>query len=167
MNLRPILVLTTLSVMPFSALTELMMKDNWKIVKHNIEFWKLASKLDWNESTHCACYFCGLLLHLCTEVLQSGSKPSTLSALCLKAQDADEIYWMMKEKTKTKSKAPPKKDHRPLHSSSNSNNSSAPKSNNPPCSANSSKSDAKPRNFKEKSKDSTKLGKNGKLTTEE
>ena len=74
---------------------------------------------------------------------------------------------MMKEETNAESKAPPKKDHRPSHSNSTSNNSSAPKSNNPPRSENSSKSDAKNKNFKEKSKDSTKLGKNGKLTTEE
>ena len=51
------------------ALTELTMKDNWKIVKYNIEFRKLASKLDWNESALCACYFCRLPLHLCNEVL--------------------------------------------------------------------------------------------------
>ena len=69
---------------------------------------------------------------------------------------------MMKEETNAESKAPPKKDHRPSHS--NSNNSSAPKSNTPPHLENSSKSDAK---LKEKSKDSTKLGKNRKLTTEE
>ena len=149
------------------ALTELTMKDNWKIVKYNVEFWKLASKLDWNESALCARYFRGLLLHLRTEVLRSGGKPSTLSALRLKAQDADEIYWMMKEETNAESKAPPKKDHKPSHSNSNSNSSSAPKSNNPPHSENSSKSDAKNKNFKEKSNDSTKLGKNGKLTTEE
>ena len=149
------------------ALTELTMKDNWKIVKYNIEFWKLASKLNWNKSALCAHYFHRLPLHLHTEVLQSGGKPSTLSALYLKAQDTDEIYWMMKEETNTESKAPPKKDHKPSHSNSNSNSSSAPKSNNPLRSENSSKSDTKPKNFKEKSKDSTKLEKNRKLTTEE
>ena len=51
------------------ALTELTMNDNWKIIKYNVEFWKLTSKLDWNESALCACYFCGLPLCLHTEVL--------------------------------------------------------------------------------------------------
>ena len=77
------------------ALTELTMREHSCTVKYNVDFWKLVSKLDWNESTLCTCYFCGLPLHLRTEVL-CGSKPTTLAALHLKVQDADEIYRMMK-----------------------------------------------------------------------
>ena len=72
------------------ALTELTMREHSRIVKYNVDFWKLASKLDWNESRLCARYFRSLPLHLCTEVL-CGGKPTTLAALHLKAQDADEI----------------------------------------------------------------------------
>ena len=39
-----------------------------------------------------------------TEVFRGG-KPTTLAALHLKVQDADEIYWMMKNKASHKSKA--------------------------------------------------------------
>ena len=150
------------------ALTELMMKDNWHIVKYNVEFWKLASKLDWNESALCARYFCGLPLRLRTEVLRNGGKPSTLGALRLKAQDADEIYWMTKEETSNETKPSPKKDHK----SSNSNPNPNPNSNSHNSSSrsgNPSGSDSKFKSHKEKSKDSSnpKVGKNGKLTTDE
>jgi Ty3 transposon capsid-like protein/Zinc knuckle len=150
------------------ALTELSMKENWRIVKYNVEFWKLASKLDWNESALCARYFRGLPLRLRTEVLRSG-KPNTLAALRMKAQDADEIYWMMKEEANSESRAPPKKDAKSSHSNSNSNSnsSSTPKHNNSSRSENPSNSDAKSKTSKDKPKDSSKVGKNGKLTTEE
>ena len=67
------------------ALTKLTMKDNGRIVKYNVEFWKLASKLDWNESALCARYFRGLPMRLCTEILRNGGKPSTLATMRLKA----------------------------------------------------------------------------------
>src|SRR3984885_4076910 len=149
------------------ALNELSMKENSRIVKYNVEFWKLASKLDWNESALCARYFHGLLLRLCTEVLRGG-KPTTLAALHLKAQDTDEIYWMMKEEANHESKAPVKKDHK----SSNSNHNSKPANNDASSSANPSKPNSSSnksnmKNSKEKPKDYTKVGKNGKLTNEE
>ena len=150
------------------ALNELTMKENSRIVKYNVEFWKLASKLDWNESALCARYYRGLPLRLRTEVLRGG-KPTTLAALRLKAQDTDEIYWMMKEEANHETRAPAKKEHKP----SNSNNTHNSKSSNSEASssANPTKSDAsnKPntKNSKDNKKDYTKVGKNGKLTSEE
>ena len=75
------------------ALNELTMKKGAHIVKYNIDFWELASHVSWNEAALHNGYFCRLLLHPCTEVLRGG-KPTTLSALHLKAQDADNIHWM-------------------------------------------------------------------------
>src|SRR3984885_13225953 len=149
------------------ALNELLMKENSHIVKYNVEFWKLASKRDWNESALCARYFRGLLLHLCTEVLHGG-KPTTLAALRLKAQDTDKIYWMMKEEANHESKAPMKKDHK----SSNSNHNLKPINSDTSSLANplkpdSSSNKSNTKNSKEKPKDYTKVGKNGKLTNEE
>ena len=149
------------------ALNELSMKENSCIVKYNVEFWKLTSKLDWNKSALYARYFCGLPLCLRTEVLRGG-KPTTLAALRLKAQDTDEIYWMMKEEANHESKAPVKKDHK----SSNSNHNSKPANNDASSSANPSKPNSSSnksnmKNSKEKPKDYTKVGKNGKLTNEE
>ena len=51
------------------ALTELTMKDNGRIIKYNVEFGKLVSKLDWNESALCARYFRRLPMCLRTEIL--------------------------------------------------------------------------------------------------
>ena len=62
------------------ALTEISMKENSRIVKYNVEFWKLASRVDWNESALTARYFRGLPLRLRTEVLRDG-KPTTLPKL--------------------------------------------------------------------------------------
>jgi len=42
------------------ALTDFTMKDNSRILKYNVEFWCLASKLDWNESALRACYYRGV-----------------------------------------------------------------------------------------------------------
>src|SRR3984885_13439710 len=143
------------------------MKENSRIVKYNVEFWKLASKLNWNESALCACYFHRLPLRLCPEVL-CGGKPTTLAALRLKAQDTDEIYWMMKEEANHESKAPVKKDHKPSNSNHNlkpANNDALSLAN--PLKPDSSSNKSSTKNLKEKPKDYTKVGKNGKLTNEE
>ena len=61
---------------------------------HN--FWELASRVSWNKSALCDQYFLRLPLCLLTEILRGG-KPTTLAALRLKAQDADNIYWMQED----------------------------------------------------------------------
>ena len=44
------------------ALNELTMKKGTHIVKYNIDFWELASRVSWNEAALCDQYFCGLPL---------------------------------------------------------------------------------------------------------
>ena len=85
------------------SLNELQMKKSTRIVKYNIDFWELASRVDWNESALSDRYFCGLPLRFRTEVLR-GSKPKTLAGLRLKAQEADNIYWMQEEESRLESK---------------------------------------------------------------
>ena len=68
-------------------------------MKYNMDFWELASQVSWNKAALCDRYYCGLPLHLCMEVLHGG-KPQTLAQLCLKAQDADNIYWMQEEEAR-------------------------------------------------------------------
>ena len=46
------------------SLTEISMKDGSRIVKYNVEFWKLVMRVDWNESALTARYFRGLPLRL-------------------------------------------------------------------------------------------------------
>ena len=62
------------------------MKKGAHIVKYNVDFWELASRVSWNEAALRDRYFRGLPLRLRTEVLRGG-KPTTLAALRLKAQD--------------------------------------------------------------------------------
>ena len=155
------------------SLHELSMKKTAHIVKYNVDFWELASRVSWNEAALRDWYFRGLPLRLRTEVLRGG-KPNTLAALRLKAQDADNIYWMQEDETRLESKNsgnirnPSKKDSnknsnshsssKPSPNSNNNNNSSSTSSKTPPKGA----SKDKP-----KSSISDKLGKNGKLTGDE
>ena len=67
-----------------NLLTNLTMNENSKILKYNVDFWKLAAQLSWNKSALVARYFSGLLLRLHIEVMRGG-KPQTLGALHLKA----------------------------------------------------------------------------------
>jgi hypothetical protein len=85
------------------SLSELVMKKAAKIMKYNVDFWELASRVSWNEAALRDRYFRGLPLRLRTEVLRGG-KPQTLAQLRLKAQDADNIYWMQEEEARIESK---------------------------------------------------------------
>jgi Zinc knuckle len=77
----------------------------------------------------------------------------------------------MKEETSNEARTSPRKDHKPPHSNPSSNNPFTPKPSSAFRSENPSNSDARNRtkNYKEKPKhfSSDKVGKNGKLTTEE
>jgi hypothetical protein len=82
-----------------SSLINLTMGEDSRIVKYNVEFWKLVAQLDWNESSLTTRYFIGLLLWIQVEILR-GRKLTTLAAMCLKAQNADNIYWIEKDEAK-------------------------------------------------------------------
>jgi Ty3 transposon capsid-like protein len=142
-------------------LTEISMKDHHRVMKYNVDFWKLASRVDWNESTLYAHYFSGLPARLHVEVIRGG-KPDTLVELRLKAQDADEIYWMMKVETNNNSRSKPtpstsKKDDKPSASYSASTPLSSAKT--------ASKPQLPPAKGKPKDSIADKLGKDGKLQT--
>ena len=140
------------------------MKENSRIVRYNVEFWKLAARVDWNDAALRECYFRGLPLRLRTEVIRGG-KPTSLGDLRLKAQECDEVFWMQKNEasleTKTKptppTKDPPKPNSTPSQNSQNKSNDSNKKPNNQ---NNKSENSDKPRDTKH-------LGKDGRLTTEE
>ena len=105
-----------------------------------------------------------------------GGKPSTLGALRLKAQDADDIYWMQKNETSRSSGTSAKKD-KPKTSYDNSTSNSPSNTNSNNHSNNSkSSSGSKSKSNSGNSKNSEKpkvnvltdkLGKDGKLTSDE
>jgi hypothetical protein len=157
------------------SLTEISMKDSSRIVKYNVEFWKLVARVDWNESALTARYFCGLPLRLRVEVMRGG-KPTSLATMRLKAQDADDIYWMQKDEANQETRNSgnsgnsAKEDSKGnTHSNSNFNsNHPSPK----PTSSNvgnpaSSGKRSEPKDKPKPNPLADKLGKNGKLTGEE
>ena len=161
-----------------NLLTNLTMNENSKILKYNVDFWKLAAWLSWNESALVARYFSGLLLCLHIEVMRGG-KPQALGALHLKAQDADNIYWMQKNEMSHSSGTSGGKKDKPKSSSDNNSHSNSNSNSN----YNSNKLNSSS-NFKSKSNSGNsgsskssdkpkvnalteKLGKDGKLTSEE
>ena len=155
-----------------NLLTNLTMNKKSKIFKYNVDFWKLAARVSWNKSALLVQYFSGLLLHLRIEVM-SGGKPQTLGALCLKAQDADDIYWMQKnEMSHSSGNSSGKKDKSKSSSDNHNSNSNSNSNNSKPNSNSSSKSKSNSRNSKTSDKPKVnalteKLGKDGKLTSEE
>jgi hypothetical protein len=156
-------------------LTNLAMSENSRILKYNVEFWKLAARLDWNESALVAWYFSRLPLRLRVEVMRGG-KPSTLGDLRLKAQDADDIYWMQKNETSRSSGTSAKKDKpKTSYDNSSSNSPSNTNSNNhsnnfKSNSGSKSKSNSGNNKTSDKPKVNAltdKLGRDGKLTSDE
>ena len=161
------------------ALSELAMNKTARITKYNVDFWELASQVNWNEAALHEQYFCGLPLRIRMGVLHGG-KPHTLAALRLKAQDADNIYWMQEEESKLENKTSGASGGNSGHSGKKdanrnySNSGSHPKSNSSnnqskSSSSNYSSSSGSKGSSKDKPKNSIsdKLGEDGKLTGEE
>ena len=156
------------------SLYTISMKENSRIIKYNVEFWKLAARVTWNDTALKECYYCRLPLRLRTKVIRSG-KPQTLAELQLKAQECDEVWWMQEgEAALEKSPASSSKGkghHNPSsskgHSSGSASNSDEKhKSNKKDNSDKSSKSDKSDKTTSEP-KDTSHLGKDGKLTAAE
>ena len=87
-----------------NALSNLTMKDSHRVSKYIVDFNKFAARLDWNESALRNQFYCGLPLRLCTEILKGG-KPTSLAALCHKAQECDQVHWLTKDETAKESKS--------------------------------------------------------------
>jgi hypothetical protein len=178
------------------SLHKLDMKENHHINRYIVDFTKYASRLDWNEPALRDKFYRGLPLRLRTELLRGG-KPTTLTAMRTKAQECDQAYWLAKDEASKDSKPAPKpKDNsRPNNpsssSNSNSNNSNnrsnnrsdnrPPRHNNQPSSSNISgsgsqfprsnnstnNSNNKPNHPPRSSDLSSKLGRDGKLNSDE
>jgi hypothetical protein len=162
----------------------LHMQSNQTILKYDLEFMRLASVLDWNESALCRRYYLGLpdRIHEFMSRLPDG-KPKTLIAMKSAANIADQRHWeRSREKKRTEgpshrstdnSNKSSNRDGNKGNSSGNSSgkpNSSGNKFNpKPSSSANpSSNKSGGPKNTSSyKPNLDGKLGKNGKLTFQE
>ena len=146
------------------------MKDSHRVTRHTVEFNKLAARTDWNEPALRDRFFRGLPLRLRTDLLRGG-KPNSLAKMRQKAQKYDQAYWLMKDEaakstpptsSASKDKSSAHSDKKPFHSSSGQ--SSSRSDSRPNASSSSSKSGSST-TFKKDLSD--KLGKDGKLRTDE
>ena len=162
-----------------TALSNLTMKDSQRITRYIVEFNKLAARTNWNEPALRDKFFRGLPLHLHTDLLKSG-KPKSLSKMCLKAQSYDQAYWVTKDEvtksspstqsTNAKDKDKPsysdKKRYTPSDQQSTSQSGFHP--NNTSSLTNSFSKNPSPSSGSTRKPDlSEKLGKDGKLRSDE
>ncbi|KAF8624908.1 hypothetical protein AX17_006979 [Amanita inopinata Kibby_2008] len=155
-----------------TALTNLSMKDSHHVTKYVVEFNKLAARIDWNEPALRDRFYHGLPLCLRTEALKGG-EPLTLAAMHCKAQECDQIHWMTRDEIAREPKSAPRsaaKDSDAKPSTSSSTNASKPSNTPRPSRPGHSASPSAP-SFssapKPKPDLTNKLGKDGKLNSNE
>src|SRR5215475_11687897 len=73
-------------------LNNLHMKDNQHILKYNIEFNQLSTRVNWGSKALCHCYYKGLPEHI-KDVISTQGKPMTLIRIKHIAQAVDACYW--------------------------------------------------------------------------
>ncbi|KAF8625827.1 hypothetical protein AX17_006759 [Amanita inopinata Kibby_2008] len=154
-----------------TALTNLSMKDLHHVTKYVVEFNKLAARIDWNEPALRDRFYRGLPLHLRTEVLKGG-KPLTLAAMRRKAQECNQIHWMTRDEIARKPKSTPRpapKDSDAKPPTSSSTNASKPSNTPRPSRPGNPAPPSAPSSSAPKPKPdlSNKLGKDGKLNSDE
>ena len=156
-----------------NALKALWMKDNQWMVKYLVDFNHLAARVTWGDSTLQHQLYKGLLNWIKNKVSWIG-KPSTLSRMHQLIQQIDVGYWehqseIFQESKKSDNKSGEQKSNKSTNSTTSlsknqsSNNKSTSSSSNKrpnPDLSSSSRQNKKP-NL------SNKLGKDGKLTSEE
>ena len=158
-----------------TALENLVMRDNQRIIKYISEFNRLASVVEWDDNSLCFRFYKNLPKRLKDEISRVG-KPKFLYQMRDLAQQIDYRYWERDEEIRQENAAAKKSSN-----SGNPSNSGKDKKSDPPkTSANnnqsSSSSNQKPKNTSSGSNDTSssnkpayadKLGKDGKLTPAE
>src|SRR5271154_5984655 len=73
-------------------LDNLRMKDGHKLLKYNVEFQRLSTKVDWGDSALCHRYYSGLPDRI-KDVLQNQAKARSLTELKASAPAIDARHW--------------------------------------------------------------------------
>ena len=151
------------------GLDSLRMREGQRIAKYNVEFNRLAASVNWGDSPLRHAYYKGLPDRI-KDSLVHVQKPTTLSELRLAAQLIDIRYW---ERRNEKTHDPPKSDNKPHNSDKASDNRSPNKKPTPTTSGNKAQNSGNNNssnnsgNTKKGPDLSDKLGKDGKLTSQE
>ena len=170
-----------------AELNNLVMHDHHKLMKYNVAFNRLAARVQWGDAALVHRFYKGLCNRI-KDAMMDGAKPSTLTAMRVRAQAIDQRHWECEgEKTRSQGKSSDGKkstnnggssssSHNQNHNSGNSggnsssgknSGSSKSKSKDKP-DRNASSSNSNSRSSKSATPDlSSKLTKDGKLTTDE
>ena len=156
-----------------NELKALWMKNNQQIVKYLVDFNRLTAWVTWGDSTLQHQLYKGLPNQIKDEVSQIG-KPSTLSSMCQLIQKINVYYWECQSKISWESKKSNNKSGKQKSNKSANSASSLSKSQSSDNKSTSSSSNKRPNpnssgsSGQNKKPDlSNKLGKDGKLTSEE
>jgi hypothetical protein len=178
-----------------AALENLVMRDNHHVNKYIVEFYRLASEIHWDDKALCRRFYKNLPARLKNEISRVG-KPRTLMGMRDLAQAIDHRYWEREDEIRQENSASRKTSsgnnsgtpNSSGNNSGNNNNSGKGKNkssnngnHNKPSGSNSSHNSGPPPtsnnnsgnkfnnsgNQKPSSDISSKLGKDGKLTSEE
>jgi hypothetical protein len=166
-----------------SALLNIKMHDNQRLIKYNVEFARHAGRSGWNDGALAFHYYTGLPDRI-KDVMVSQGKPGDLRGLKKKAAEIDSRHWeRAREKNRHASRSSaPKSDPNDRNSASASSSNNHNNRNNHSSSSShnknkSSSTSTTSRSFNKASSSSTssapksdlsdKLGKDGKLTSEE
>lgn len=169
------------------AIENLFMKDNQRITKYIVEFYRLSSEINWDDASLRRRFYKNLPARIKNEISRVG-KPNTLNGMRDLAQAIDQRYWEREEEIRQEKKFASsnsgnnngnsgntssnsgkpydkkKSSNRPSgnnNSGSNNSASSSSSSNNRSGGSNSSNNTPKTPDY------ASKLGKDGKLTPEE
>jgi len=142
------------------GIDNLRMQDNQHIVKYNVEFNRLSIRTGWDDSVLRHRYYTGLAERI-KDIMGQQGKPGTLEGMKTLAHSIDARHWeRAREKSRSKKPDSDKSDKSDEKKDSASNNS---KKNN----KSDNKSGKQPSSSGNSAALSEKLGKDGKLTSQE
>jgi Zinc knuckle len=140
------------------------MQENQRILKYNVDFNRLAIQTGWDDGVLRHRYYSGLAERI-KDIMGQQGKPSTLDAMKLLAHSIDARYWERhREKSrsdKSKSDKPDKPDNKPDNPPKSDKKGDKPKK------GKTDSDSGKQSSASGSSSHSEKLGKDGKLTSQE
>ena len=148
----------------------LRMRDTQRITKYIVEFNRLSSQLEWNNSALCHQYYKGLPSRIKDDISRVG-KPKTFVEMRKLSQSIDARYWERRSEVSRESSSHQKSEASSSKSNPDKKKASSSHSSSSKPSAKSSSSNSNPKQKSTQSSSSsnlsTKLTKDGKITDRE
>ena len=153
------------------SLDNLKMRDNQHILKYNVDFNRLAIQTGWSDSVLRHRYYSGLAERI-KDIMGQQGKPSTLDEMKTLAHAIDSRHWeRLREKSRAEKPQPKSDNKTPSQSDNKSDHKSGNSGKNSKGNQSSSGSNTNSNKFSKTAASGSsvadKLGKDGKLTSEE